>query len=554
MDLFKNIILLFVGAAVFLLGMNMMSSGLRKATGGRIKKLFSKVKDNKLASLGIGAATTALIQSSAATSIMAIGFLSVGVMTIYQTLSVMMGAYIGTTVTGLIVSISSLGGVETFDITLVFMLLTFVGVVLSFFKNNIVKHIGEILAGLGLLFFGLFTLKDAFSSTQINKFSQNVFSAIENPFLLVVLGALFTMLVQSSSASTGIMIVMCGTGAVTVSSAVYVALGATVGTVVTTIIASITGSSKGKRVAVIALIIRVVMALLFLAILWPLDAVFSIFDKLSSLFVTKGLFIAVFMVVYNVITMLILLPFVNKIVDLSTKLFKDKEQTELESYVKFIDVKMLNNPEIALMQVEKEIANMSRLAFENYKRGYNAILNDDLSEKELIIKTENGIDYLNNRITDFLIELSSKVEYKESRKIGGYFHVINDIERVGDHAENFLDNSIKMHDLNLKFSSVAKKEINELNEVIEKMFEKTFESFNNPSEELVKEIHTLEDKTDDLKDEISTAHYNRITKGTCTIELSPFLCTLVSELERIGDHLTNVGYIHISPTGDEEQK
>ena len=552
MELAKNIILLFAGIAVFILGMNMMSSGLRKATGNKVKNLFNKVKNNNLAGVAIGAASTAVIQSSAATSIMAIGFLSVGVMTACQTLSVMMGAYIGTTVTGLLVSVSSLSNGASFDISLILILLVFIGVVLSFFKNNLVKHIGEILSGLGLLFFGLFTLKTSFSSPEINSFIQRVFLSISNPLLLVLVGGIFTMLVQSSSASTGIMIVMCSSGAVSVSSAIYVALGATIGTVVTTIIATIGGTTSAKRIAYVAFILRFILAIIFLAIIWPFDYAFNFIDKLSAMFISPGLFVAVFMVVYNIVTMFITLPFVNKIVDLSTKLIKDRENEELKSYLKFIDDKMLNSPEIALMQVEKEIVNMSELAFENYKLGFGAILNGDLSHKNEMETTEKAIDFLNNKITDFLIQLSSKVEAKNSRLIGGYFHVINDIERIGDHAINFLDSTEKMNRLSLKFSETARNEISTLDEVVVKMFKFTFENFKKPSEKLVKEIHELEDQSDSLKEKISTAHYERITKGKCTVELSPFLCTLVSELERIADHLTNIGYIYINPTGDDE--
>lgn len=553
MELAKNIILLLVGVAVFLLGMNMMSGGLKKATGPKIKNLFDKFKTNRFAGIGVGAATTALIQSSAATSVMAIGFINAGIMSIFQALSIIMGAYIGTNITGLLVSLSSFNnGGTSVDITIFFMVFAFIGVVMTFFNNQKIKHIGEIFAGLGLLFFGLFTLKDALASEQINEFSRNVFSAISNPFLLLIVGALFTMLLQSSSASTGIMIVMCSTGAVGVSSAVYVALGATIGTVLTTIIATIGGSTNAKRVGVICFLMKVVAGLVSLSILWPLDSAFGIFETMSNWFATPGLFIAVFMVIYNAVVVFVMLPFMKGFEKLSIKLIEDKKSSELESYVKFIDKNMLKNPDIALMQVKKEIVHMNELAFENYKRGFFAITNVDLTAQKEIEKCEDGIDYLNKAITDFLIELSAKSGDENQKIIGGYFHAINDIERIGDHASNFLDQTIKMSSLGLKFSSVATRELNEFNETLEKMFVLSFQILDKGDVNLLSELHKLEDKTDTMKESISTAHFDRITKGECVVELSPFLSTLVSELERIADHLTNIGYIQLNPTGDED--
>ena len=378
------IILLLVGVAVFLLGMTLMSSGLKKTAGKRIRSLFNKLGNNRFAGLGIGASVTAIIQSSAATSIMAIGFINAGVMSIFQAVSIIMGAYIGTTVTGLLVSLSSIG--SSFSIDIIFMILVVIGVVMSFLKSKTLKHIGEICTGLGVLFLGLYVLKEAFKYSDLNQTLENLFAVISNPFLLLLIGAILTMLVQSSSASTGIMIVMVSTGAVGVSEAIYVALGATIGTVVTTILATIGGSTNSKRTAIIVLSMRIIMALLFLAIIWPLNYFFNILDLLSKPFGSNtGLFVAVFMVVYNIITMFALLPFINVFVNASSKIIKDKQAETMHLYIKFIVDKMLNNTSIAMMQVQKEIDNMNRLAKENFVRSYNAIIEQDFSESAEII-------------------------------------------------------------------------------------------------------------------------------------------------------------------------
>ncbi|MCQ2815084.1 MAG: Na/Pi cotransporter family protein [Bacilli bacterium] len=550
MDLAKNIIFLFVGIAVFLIGMTMMSSGLKKLAGKKVKNLFDKIANNRIAGLGIGAATTAVIQSSAATSVMAIGFINAGVMTIFQAVTIIMGAYIGTTVTGLLVSLSSVGG--GFDISIAFMLLAFVGVVLTFFKNKIVKHIGEICCGLGLLFFGLFTLKEAFAYYEIKDALQNVFLNVSNPLLLLLIGALITMLVQSSSASTGIVIVMATAGAVNISAAIYVAIGATVGTVITTILATIGGSTNSKRTALIVFVMRIVMALLALTIIWPVNSSTNFLENAANSFSSPAWFISVFMVIYNVITMFLLLPFVQHFVTLSKKIIKDKSEQEKKQYIKFIDSKMLGSPSIALMQVKKEILNMHQLSHDNFKCGYNMMISQDFSKKQELIEIEDAIDYLNINITDFLISLSGKTEQDDMRIVGGLFHAINDIERIGDHAYNFYENALKMKDLGLKFSQTANNELQQMYEIILQMYDLTFDILNNPDSEKVSKLHSLEKQTDLLQTKLSDGHFERITKNLCQTELSPFYSTFVSELERVADHLTNIGYLYIHPTGDVE--
>lgn len=551
LSLAEVIILLVVGIAVFLLGMSLMSNGLKKAAGRNVRRLFNKIGNNRFAGLGIGAAVTALIQSSAATSIMAIGFINAAVMTIFQAVSIIMGAYIGTTVTGLLVSLSSIG--SGFSIDIAFMVLAFIGAVLSFIKNKTVKNIGMICSGLGVLFLGLFLLKESFYYADINNALQNVFSVISNPIVLVLIGTLITMILQSSSASTGIMIVMVGAGAVGVSETIYVALGATIGTVLTTILATIGGSTNSKRTAFIVLVMRILMAFLFLAIIWPLDASFGIISTMAGWFSgNTGLFVALFMVVYNVVTMLILLPFIRPFEKLSIKLIKDKQTESLRSYVKFIDDKMLSNTSISMMQVKKEIDNMNHLAMSNFVKAYNAIINQDLSEANEIKNMEEVIDYLNIKITDFLISVSKHADEDDLRIIGGYFHALNDIERIGDHAFNFLENAQKMKELNLQFSDIAKVGLKEMYDIIIKMFEETFVIFESNKEKDIKQLHELENQTDVLQAKLTSSHYERITKNQCIPELSPFYSTFVSELERVADHLTNIGYVFVHPTGDVE--
>ena len=545
--LILSIVSLLVGAAVFIVGMNMMSSGLKKSTGKGLRRLLSKIKDNRFAGLGIGAAVTALIQSSAATSVMAIGFISAGAMTVFQGVCIILGAYIGTTVTGLIASASSL------SFSSYFVLLAVIGVILMFIKKEKIKNIGEILAGLGLLFFGLSTMSKSIGAPGDGLYEgiKTFFGAIEFPLLLMIIGAIATALFQSSSATSGIAIAMVSTGALGFNDAIYLVLGGTIGTVITTLIATIGSGVNAKRTGIICLIIRLFTGFVALAIYWPFASVFDLETILPSIFGSPALAVAMFLVIYNVVFMLLILPFVQVFVKLSEKLVKDKEEEKMAKAIKYIDRHLINTPSIAMMQVKKEIINMMELAYDNIKLGYKRIIEQDPSNDKVIIETEDKIDYINNKLTDFMIELTHTVSIEEEKVLGSYFHVVNDVERIGDHAYNFYEQSLKMVDNDLNFSETAKKEFEEMFQVIDKMFTLAFAIFDNGTRVNLKKLHDLEDKTDALKNKLSSAHYERIQKNLCKMENSPFYTTLVSELERVADHLVNVGYSIVNPTGDD---
>ena len=546
-ELIVSVITLLVGAAVFIIGMNMMSSGLKKSTGPGLRRLLKRIRNNRFAGLGIGAAVTALIQSSAATSVMAIGFINAGAMTIFQGVCIILGAYIGTTVTGLLASLSS------FSISHYFILLAVIGVILMFIKKEKIKNFGEILAGLGLLFFGLNTMSSAITNnTDLIDGIKAFFQAIDFPPLLLLIGAIVTALLQSSSATSGIAIAMVSTGALGFNDAVYLVLGATIGTVITTLIATIGGNVNAKRTGIICLVIRITTALIALAIYWPLAASFDLESAIPGVFGSASLAVALLLIAYNIVFMLAVLPFVQVFEKLSIKLIKDKDEEKMKKALKYIDRRLLETPTIALMQVKREIINMMELAHENLKRGFNRILTQDPSEDKELIETEDKIDYINNKITDYLIELTHTASLKDEQMIGSFFHVVNDVERIGDHAYNFYESSLKMVANDLKFSDVAKKEFQEMFDIIDQMFELSFVIFHDQTGTYLKKLHDLENDTDNLKNKLSSAHYERIQKNMCKMENSPFYTTLVSELERVADHLVNVGYSIDSPVGDDE--
>lgn len=546
-EIIESIITLLVGAATFLVGMNLMSSGLKKSTGKSVKRLFKKTENNRFIGMGIGASATALIQSSAATSVMTIGFISAGIMTVFQGVSVILGAYLGTTVTGLLVSLSSL------NISKYLLLVTVIGVVLMFFKKESLKNIGEILAGLGVLFVGLDLMKGAFpDGGQLTNQVKSLFEIVKNPFLLLIIGALFTALVQSSSATSGIVIVMVGQNAIGLASGFYLVLGATIGTIITTVLAGIGGNTNVKRTIAIAFVDRLVSALIGTIIVLIFEEPFVNF--FSSAFGTVQFGLAMFLVLYNFLFLLLVSPFLKPIVTIFEKLIKDKEAEQKKNAIHFIDDRLLNSPTIAMEMVRKEVTNMLKESYANFKLGYQEIVNQNFEASKELEDREESIDYINNRLTEYLIQLSNKVSMQDEQMIGSYFHMVNDIERIGDHAVNFHEKAEKMSSDDLKFSETAQNEFDIMNKVIDEMFNIVIGNLETNKFDNLPHLHDLEDQTDKLKLTLSDQHYERITNKICHIELSPFYSTFLSELERVADHLVNIGYAFVNPTGDEDAK
>ncbi len=543
-EIIKSIIYLLVGVSVLLIGMRMMSNGMKKTISVRVKNFFKKTENKPFTNMGIGAAVTMAIQSSDASNAMVVGFVNAGAMSLFQGLSIMLGAYIGTTITGVIASFSSL------SVSVYFLLFSFIGVVMMFFKKEKVVNIGEIICGLGLLFFGLAVMKDAFKNPEITEACKTLFTTLNFGPVLFLLGVIITGLIQSSSAVTSIVIAMVGSGALDLSNGLFLALGATLGTVITTVIISLNGSIQGKRAAIIMFCLRTISSLIMLVIL-------TIFIKP----ITDGIHffaingsdefpIAMFTVFYNIIFMPLLVPLLKPAIKIGNKLIKNKKEEDLINIVRFIDDKQLSVPSAALFQVKKEIMNMYTLAKENYLDSMKKMLLGDNSLDAQIVSKEDQIDYLNQKITDFLIKLSTRVSLRHECEIGSFFHVINDIERIGDHAYNFYEQKNDLDAKQLFFSETARKELSGFNMVLNEMFDKTYDVFENNDFPKLKEIHRLEEKTDSLKKDLSDRHFARITKNACSQELTSAYLTVLTELERIGDHLTNIAYSIDNPNGN----
>lgn len=551
LQLISSLVWMLAGVGVFIVGMNLMGDALEKSAGDGMKKLLEKITNNRFSGVGIGAGVTAIIQSSAATSIMAIGLVNAGVMTLMQAAPIIMGANIGTTVTGLLVALKN----DYFDMAM--YLLAFTGVMMGFSKKGKVKLIGSLCCGLGLIFVGLNIMSGAFKGESILKeLFVNIFTSIQFPPLLILVGIIFTALMQSSSAVTGIVITMVGTGAMPLESALFIILGANIGTCVTAMLAAMGANANSKRVAFIHFTFNVIGTVLFTAIIWifkdfVVEMLVSIFPADDTM--SLQMRVSIFHVIFNVTTTLLLLPFVKHLVQLSRLVIKDKnEETETRA-LRFVDNRLLAMPPVALMQVKKEMDYMLSLVEINTVRSFASMETGSNEYGELITENEAIIDFTNSALTKFLIKLSAEVDRKDEKVIGAYFHVLNDLERIGDHAENFHEIGVEMASKGLQFSDIAKAEIAKMRERVMEMLAIAKDAFENLHKDVLPNLTALENEVDDMKKQLTANHFARLAEGSCHVELSPYYSSTVAGLERVADHIVNVGYSILNPTGSQSE-
>ena len=559
MELISCLIWLLAGVGVFIIGMNMMGDALEKSAGSGMKTLLGKISNNRFSGLGIGVGVTAVIQSSSATSVMVIGLVSAGVMTLTQATPILLGAKIGTTVTGLLVSLKN----DYFNMAM--YLCAFAGIMMGFFKKEKIKLIGSLIGGLGLIFVGLEIMgsEGAFRNPLILGMFQSASEAVNAPgistfapILLVAIGIFFTALIQSSSAATGVIITMVGAGAIDLDLAIFLVIGANVGTCVTALLASIGGKTNAKRAAVIHLTFNAVGAVLFTAAMWIFKdnmvwLLKTIFPNDSDV-MSVQMRVSLFHVIFNVTNSLIMLPFVKQLVKFAEFVIREKKTAEEARSLKYVDEHMLALPSVALGQVKKEMDYMISLAYENTALSFDAMCSGEDKHGERIKENEAIIDFTNSALTKFLIKLSAEVDSSNEVIIGSYFHVLNDLERIGDHAENFYEIGAEMRSKELKFSDAATVELQELCGTVTNMFDISKDAFENLNKDCLSELTSLEEKTDEMKRTLTASHFARLAEGNCTVDHSPYFSSAVVGLERVADHLVNVGYSILNPTGSQK--
>ncbi len=550
-QLIQSLIWLLAGVGVFIVGMNFLSNALEKSAGSGMKKLLEKISNNRLSGVGIGAGVTAIIQSSSATSVMVIGLVNAGVMTLMQATPIIMGANIGTTITGVLVALKN----DYFNMLM--YLLSFAGVMMSFVKNEKVKLAGLLCSGLGLIFVGLEIMSSdqAFGSPLVENLFTNIFKVIDFPLLLILVGAVFTALIQSSSAATGVVITMVGTGVLTLDLALFIILGANIGTCITALLASVGANANSKRVALIHFTFNVIGTALFTALIWlfkepAVNLLVSMFPGEDQM--SLQMRVSVFHVVFNVTTTCALLPFVKHLVKYSCLVIKDTPDEAHGLTLKYVDDRLLTTPPVALMQVKKEMEYMMDLVEENINLSFDAMKNSSVVDGEKVKYNERIIDFTNGALTKFLIKLSTGASQSDERIIGSYFHVLNDLERMGDHAENFYEIGEEMREKKIEFSHNAKHDIGNMCNTVLEMLNIAKDAFEHLNKDNLAELTSLENKVDNMKLELTASHFSRLAEGNCSMEVSPYYSSAVLGLERVADHLVNVGYSIVNPVGSQK--
>ena len=552
MQLIQSLIWLLAGVGVFIVGMNFMGDALEKSASSGMKRLLEKISNNRFSGVGIGAGVTAIIQSSSATSVMVIGLVNAGVMTLMQATPIIMGANIGTTITGVLVALKN----DYFNMVMYF--LAFAGVMMGFAKQEKVKIAGSLCSGLGLIFVGLEVMssEQAFGNPLVERMFTGIFAVIDFPLLLILVGIVFTALIQSSSAATGVVITMVGTGVLPLDLALFIVLGANIGTCVTALLASVGANANSKRVALIHFTFNVIGTALFTALIWifkepAVQLMVSLFPGNDPM--SLQMRVSAFHVIFNLSTTCVLLPFAKQLVDYSCIVIKDKkEETEVLT-LKYVDDRLLSTPAVALMQVKKEIDYMLELVEENTRLSFVTIDTNSKEHDARIRENEKIIDFTNSALTAFLIKLSVVVAESEETTIGAYFHVLNDLERIGDHAENFHEIGLEMIDKNIAFSDKARSGIQTMRDSVRQMFDIAKDAFKNLNKDRLPALAELEDSVDSMKKELIASHFARLAEGNCSVDVSPYYSSFVSGLERVADHLVNVGFSILNPTGDAEE-
>ena len=550
-QLIESLIWLLAGVGIFIVGMNFLSEALEKSAGEGMKRLLGKISNNRLSGVGIGAAVTAIIQSSSATSVMVIGLVNAGVMTLMQATPIIMGANIGTTITGVLVALKN----DYFNMLMYFF--AFAGVMMGFFKKEKIKLTGLLCSGLGLIFVGLniMSSEQAFGNPLVETMFQRVFSVIDFPLLLILVGVIFTALIQSSSAATGVVITMVGSGILPLDLALFIVLGANIGTCVTALLASVGAQANAKRVALIHFTFNVIGTVFFTAIVWIFHE--PMVNLLVGMFpgndpMSLQMRVSVFHVIFNVTTTILLLPFVSRLVQYSCKVIKDTKTKEIQRALKYIDDRLLSMPPVALMQVKKEMDYMFSLVEENITRSFETLKTRNLSCGEKIADNETVIDFTNGALTGFLIKLSAVVEQSDEQVIGAYFHVLNDLERIGDHAENFYEIISEMSAKKISFSEKGQEDLEKMCSRVIHMLAIAKDAFAYLNKNRLPELSVLEDEVDAMKKELTASHFTRLAEGGCSMEVSPYYSSAVAGLERVADHLVNVGYSIVNPIGSQE--
>lgn len=525
------------GLGLFLYGMRIMSDSIEKVAGAKLRGILERLTTNRFMAILVGVFFTAVIQSSSACTVMVVSFVNSGLMTLTQAAGVIFGANIGTTVTALLVS---------FKLEKAAPVILLVGVlVVMFVKKQKVSRWGEVIIGFGVLFMGLSTMSGAMSGMKDSPAVLLMFASLKSPILAVFLGTILTAVIQSSSVTVSIMVLLANQGLMSMDIGMYIILGCNIGACTSALLASLSGKKDAKRAAAIHLIFNVIGTVI-VYIIFTL-AVEQIVGGLSILaHGDPGRMVAYAHILIKIFQVIIMMPFIKQIVNLTYLLVSgdDKKIGYRDSYqLKYIGEKVVLNPATAVVEVIKELDRMGSLANENLNRAMNALITLDQEEIEEVYEVEKNIDFLSHAITNYLVKINqTTLPIEDLKSIGALFHVVNDIERIGDHAENIVDAAVQREKTGVGFSKAAQRELGEMIDMVNTILRFSFEMFVKSTEEHVEDIRNLEEAIDEKEKELQQRHIERLSNNECTPEAGAMFSDIVSGLERVADHATNIAF------------
>ena len=538
MEFFYAILLLLGGLGAFLMGAKTVSDNTEKLANTKIKAMFNKTSKSKLAGVGIGAASTAIVQSSGLTTIMIVGLVNAGIMSLYQATTVIMGANIGTTIT------AQIAALQAFQFDQIAIAFTGIGMLMNMVcKSDKVKSIGFAIAGLGLVFMGLYLMKESMDSFSDDPKVLKLFEEINNPFLLLCLGIFFTALVQSSSAITSILISMASAGLIIGNggnSVLFVILGSNIGSCVTALMSSIGASRNAKRASLIHLLFNVFGSILFTIIL----LIFPNFmeDTFAKWFSHVGTQIAMFHTFFNVICTILFLPLTNGFVFLAKHIIRDKKE-EKEEFKSFLDRRFLSTPSIAIDATLREINTMLDMAMNSVSVALDGFDNRDVTKKQNVDSINNQISEISKNITNYLIEVSSQItSFTDEKAISALHHNNSDIVRISELADNITKYTEKRVNEDLHFSDSVKVQIKDMHNTLEKLCSEVKKTINSRDKSNLPIVDEIEDEIDNTRKVLVASHIERMNMGICRPASSNVFLNLVNNLERIGDHLSYIAH------------
>lgn len=534
------------GLGLFLYGMHIMADGLQKSAGDKVKRLMGFLTKNRFIAVLVGAGITAIIQSSSATTVMVVGFVNAGMLTLTQAVGVIMGANIGTTVTAWLVSLSEWGSI--FKPEFFAPLVVGIGAFMVLFaKTEKTKKIGEIMTGFGVLFIGLNSMSGAITPYKDAPVFSNAFVVLgQNPFLAVLTGAVVTAIIQSSSASVGILQTLAMNGVVNWQSAIFITLGQNIGTCITAIISSAGTGKNAKRASMIHLLFNIIGSIWVGAVM----LVFFHFQTQLAVKTINSVEISIFHTVFNIANTMVMFPFANGLVYLSKKLIPDgKEDAEedgaAEQMSRRLDRRMLNNPALAIEAVIGEVVHMGTLTRDNLKLAMETVSEPSKEKIKKVIETESSINQMETMLTSFLVEVDNlSLTEAQHLVIKNLFYTVSDIERIGDHSENIAELAETKKKNKIQFSDKGQKDLGKMYDAVLSAFELSLEAREQTSFSTAKRAQEAEERVDDLEKDLRDKHIQRLSKGKCMPENGVIFLDLLSNLERIADHADNIaGYV-----------